>query len=270
MRIRRGDVAVVTGAACGIGSATAELLAARGCVTVLLDRNQEALAATAARIASAGGEARPYRVDVSDRAAMGDLAHTIEADLEQIHILVNSAGVSLSGPLDGMDLADLDWVLRVNLLGIVHGCRFFLPLLRRPSEAWIVNVLSELALVGVGEKSGYAASKFAGRGFSESLSVELAKTSVRVACVYPGATKTDLIRSGRASDEAKRKREIDFLDRRGQSPDRVASKIVRAIERGRHRVLIGADVRLADAASRLAPGLTARVASHLARRLGFG
>lgn len=270
MRIRERDVAVVTGAGGGIGRATAETLAARGCWLVIVDQDPEGLDETAERITSGGGRVSRHRVDVSDRGQVSALAKKIEAEFEKVRVLVNNAGLSLAGPVESLDLDDLEWDTGVNFLGMVYGCHFFMPLLRRSSEAWIVNVLSELALFGCPGKAGYSASKFAARGFSESLSAELAGSSVGVTCVYPGATATDLVRSGRAVDAMKQRREVEFLERWGRPPDQVARRLVRGIERGRRRVLVGADVRAVELAARLAPGWTARLADRVGRRFGFG
>jgi NAD(P)-dependent dehydrogenase (short-subunit alcohol dehydrogenase family) len=256
----RGKVAVVTGAARGIGRAVAECLANRGCDLALVDLED---------IPAPPGKLSRHRVDVADRSQMEALPEAVLADHGRVDLVVNCAGVGVIGRLIETPLDDFEWQMAVNFWGTVYACKFFLPhLLERP-EAHVVNVLSDFALIGFPTKTAYCASKFAVRGFSESLQAELDGTAVRLSCVYLGAVATDIVRHGRFRDAAKAELEHEFLNRRGISPERAAEGIVRAVERDRSRALIGRDARGMDLVQRLSPTGIQRLIARMARRLPF-
>jgi short-subunit dehydrogenase len=186
-----------------------------------------------------------------------------------VHLLVNNAGVSLSGPFEACDLDDIDWIIGINFWGVVHGCRFFLPYLRQQQRAHILSVCSGLGLVGFPTKTAYSASKFAVRGFTESLRAELHGSNIGITCVYPGPVDTALIRSARAVDPKKREMEAEFVASRGLSSERVAVRILRAVERDIPRVLIGRDAHALDLVSRLFPVLTNTLVGRFQRRIPF-
>ncbi len=266
MKLKPGVRAMVTGAARGIGRATAEAIARRGCTVAMVDVDGRALHATADRLLTAGRHVSSHVADVGDRKRISDLAGEIEAMHGGLEVLVNNAGVALSGRFDEQRLDDLDWVMRVNFWGAVHCSAALLPLLRRAEQGMIVNVLSVHAIVGTPGKTAYCASKFALRGLSEALSAELQGSSVRVTRVFVGPVNTDLVRAGRAVSPAAREREAEFLAKKGVAAGDVAEAIVRAVDRGSRRVFIGG-ARILDLASRLFPGRTAGAVSSLARRL---
>jgi NAD(P)-dependent dehydrogenase (short-subunit alcohol dehydrogenase family) len=254
MRLGSGAVAVVTGGAAGIGHALVELLLERGAEVVVVDSEPGGLHALL--------EARPgatgHVADVSQLDAIRGIAATVRDRLGRVDLLVNNAGVSVAGHFEDIPVEDLRRVMDVNFWGTVFSCRAFLPLLRIAAEgggAVICNVLSDFALLGVPGKSGYAASKFATRALSEVLGAELQGSGVSVLAAYPGATATGLVRRGRAVDAAKQETEARYLDR-AMRPEYVAHRILRGIERGRSKLLIGWDVRAIDLATRIAPGLT--------------
>jgi NAD(P)-dependent dehydrogenase (short-subunit alcohol dehydrogenase family) len=218
MKLQRGITAVVTGAANGIGRATSEALARQGCAIALVDIDERALKDTATRMLTAGHCVSSYVADVTDRQRISDLAREIAAQHETAEILINSAGVALSGRFEQLQLDDIAWLFEVNFWGVVYCSHCFLPLLKKAREAALVNVLSTLALVAAPGKSAYCASKFAVRGLSESLGMELARSSVRVTNVYPGPVSTGIVRAGRAVGRKHSGGKRSFLPTEGWRP----------------------------------------------------
>lgn len=268
MRSFRDRVAVVTGAAGGIGRGIAAALAARGCPVALVDRDAAGLAAAAA-LQERGDRVSAHVADVADREAVAALPEAVLRAHGAVHLLVNNAGVSLAGPLEAVSLTDFDWAFRVNFWGVAHGCAAFLPHLRRADAAHIVNVASDFALIGCPTKTAYCATKFAVRGFTEALRAELYGTSVGVTCVYPGPVATGIVRQGRAWDAAKAALEDRFLAERGLPVECAVAPILRGIERNRARVLIGRETRAIDWVTRLSPELAATLVGRLRKRIPF-
>jgi len=266
MRTLTDRVAVVTGAASGIGRALAVVLAGKGCDLALVDRDADGLAVTAALVANR--RVSTHVVDVADSAAMQALPDAVITAHGAVHLLINNAGVALDGTFETLAMDDVTWLLGVNLFGVLHGCVFFLPHLRRVPEAHIVNVSSLFGLQGMPENSIYSASKFAVRGLSESLWVELAGTGIGVTCVHPGGVKTNIVRSARLCDEGRRGTVVAEFDRVARmTPEQAAVRIVAAVERGAPRVLLGPETYVIDWGKRLAPVFTQRVLAWLFHRV---
>lgn len=269
MRRWSDRVAVVTGAGSGIGRALCEALARRGCDLVLVDRDEDGLAGTARGLQATGCKLSLHRVDVADRAQMECLPEVVLREHGRVHLLVNNAGVSVAGPFAEMSLDDFEWIVGVNFWGVVYGCKGFLPHLIREDQAHIVNILSDFGLIGFPTKSAYAATKFAVRGFSESLRAELHGTSVGLTCVYPGPVATNLVRSGRVADPVKQEQEAEFVRRRSIPVERVVERTLRGVERGRPRVLIGQETYFMDFMARHFPGVSARLLPLARKHLPF-
>lgn len=262
-----GTLAVVTGAGSGIGRALAGALHAAGCRLALLDLDADGLAATVARIdgdsgRDAGGDAgrdRPWSatLDVADRDAVFAAADRILAACGPVDLVVNNAGIAHGG-VGVADLrpADLHRVMDVNFFGVVHGTQAFLPHLVARPEAAVVNVSSLFGLVGAARQSAYCASKFAVRGFTESLRMELRATAphVRAVSVHPGGVATAIARNsipaGPEDDPADR---AAFEALLRTTPEAAARTIVAGIARGRERILVGSDARAGDRIARLLP-----------------
>ncbi len=173
-RTLTGKVAVVTGAGSGIGRALARVWSAKGAAVALSDRSEAALAETAAELA---GPCLTRVVDVADPAAIEAWAESIDAAHGRVDVLVNNAGVSLTGPFEEVSAEDFDWLFRINWWGVYHGTRTFLPRLARagtPADpSHLVNLSSIFGVVGVPGQTAYCAAKFAVRGFTEALAAEL-------------------------------------------------------------------------------------------------
>ncbi len=266
MKRLEGRVAVVTGAGGGIGRATAERLAGRGCALALVDVSAQGLAETAARVRAAGRPVSEHVADVADRERMAVLPEEVLREHGHVHVLVNNAGVTVTATFQDHGFEDLDWILGVNFWGVVHGCKFFLPHLLREEEGHVVNVSSMAAFLGLPTQSAYCATKAAVHGLSEALGAELAGTAVGVTSVHPGAVRTGILRGSRGADPEALARWAAQLERHARPPERVATRIVRAIERGRRRVVVGAEAHLTDWAASLLPVLCQRLLGASFRR----
>jgi len=259
----------VTGAGSGIGRATAILLAERGCSLALVDVNEAGLEDSADRVRAHGRKVSLHQADVADRARMEHLPGEVLAEHGHVHILVNNAGVSVIGTLLEQKLDDFAWLMGINFWGVVYGCKLFLPFLLAEDEAQIVNISSMFGFIGIPTQSSYNASKYAVRGFSEALSSELSGTQVGVTCVHPGGIRTNVVRASRPSSERDvedQRKTIELFERFGHAPEKVARKIVRAIERKRARVRVGPEAYLTDWLKRLFPVSTQRFVGWQWRR----
>lgn len=268
MREFRDRVAVVTGAASGIGRALAGALARRGAHLALVDVSEAGLAEAAGEVRGLGRKASIHVADVANRARMAALPEEVLQEHGRVSLLVNNAGVSVGGTFDEQSLEDLDWIVGINFWGVVHGCKFFLPHLRREREAHIVNLSSMFGIVGVPSQSSYCATKFAVRGLSEALWVELRDAGIGVTSVHPGGVRTNIVRTSRALDPETRSRTVALFERFGMSPERAAERIVRAVERNKMRVLICREAYLADWLRRLVPTASQRLVAAASRRSG--
>lgn len=246
-----GSLAVVTGAGRGIGRATALALANRGARVVCLDVDGDAAAITAA--SCPGGSA--LAVDVADADAMVAAAATIERDQGPVRVLVNNAGVGMSGRFLDMSADDWTWIRSINLDGVLHGCRAFGPAMRARGAGHVVNVSSGLAYTHTPTEPAYVTTKAAVLAFSRCLRSDWAADGVAVSVVCPGVIATPIISSTRfVGDGADRSRDRSArLFRRGHRPEKVADAIVRAVERRRAVVPVGIEAHVGWYLNRLAP-----------------
>jgi short-subunit dehydrogenase len=256
-----GGAAAITGAASGIGRALAMQLAARGCDLALADIDDTGLRLLADEIRRGfGRQPLTGRVDVADEAQVQAFATQATVRFPQLRIAINNAGVALQGQFEELGLDQIRWLLGVNFWGVVHGTHAFLPHLQRQPQAHIVNVSSIFGMIAAPGNSAYVASKFAVRGFSESLRHELAMNGspVRVSVVHPGGVRTNIARNSRPGtylrDSADQGKIVAGFERLARtSATQAARRIVRGIERNQGRVLIGSDARLMDLIQRLCP-----------------
>ena len=251
-----GRTAVITGAASGIGRAIALSLSKRGCNLALADRDEAGMAETAS-LAPREIRVSRHPLDVADVAAVAALPEAVTAEHGSVDLLVNNAGVAIGGTFQEVAPDDFDWLFAINFHGVVRMTRAFLPLLQASDDARLVNVSSVFGLIATPGQTAYTASKFAVRGFSESLRHELAGTSVGVTVVHPGGVATAIARNARAPasadpDEALRQKKAfeAFLK---MPPAEAGEIIVKGVERRRPRILVGSDAKIAALIERIAP-----------------
>jgi butyryl-CoA dehydrogenase len=258
-----GRVAVVTGAASGIGRALAVELARRGAHLALCDVDEQGLAETVGRCEGAGVKVTSAVVDVADRAAVDAWADRVVEEHGRVNLVFNNAGVALAATVASMSREDLEWLMGINFWGVVNGTTAFLPHLERSGDGHVVNISSVFGLVSIPAQSAYNASKFAVRGFTDALRMELeiAGSCVSATTVHPGGIRTNIARNARMDDSVEgfagsAQDARDGFDRLARtSPERAARQILRAVERNRRRALVGPDAVVFDAVSRLPAGL---------------
>jgi NAD(P)-dependent dehydrogenase (short-subunit alcohol dehydrogenase family) len=260
MRDLGGKVAAITGAGSGIGRATAIELAKAGCHVAISDIAPAGLQATAEACRAHGVNVTTAGLDVSDRDAIYAWAEQVVADHGGVNIVVNNAGVALTAPVAEMTDESFEWLFGINFWGVVHGTRAFLPHLQGAGEGHVVNISSLFGLVGIPTQSAYCAAKFAVRGFTESLRMELAGTGVGVTSVHPGGIRTNIARAARfegsgtiggATSQEEAAAAFDKVAR--TSPARAAKRIVLAIRKDRGRLPIGLDAYALALVQRVAP-----------------
>ncbi len=251
-----GRTVVVTGAGSGMGRSLAQRLGRQGCPVAAFDWNEEALQETVDAI---DGPVLSRKLDVRDRQAQMAFAAEVDAWAPApIGAVFNNAGVTVSQSVAGASPEDDEWVLEVNLWGVIHGTRAYLPLLQRQNSGSIVNTSSVFGLMGFPTQSAYCASKAAVKGFTEALRHELRDTNVGAICVHPGGVSTNIVRNARfhVDDRGNTDRsvlETDFDKITRTSPDKAAAIIQKGVERGRDRILIGPDAYFLSALVRAAP-----------------
>jgi len=251
--------AVITGAGSGIGRATAVLLAKRGARLAIADINEAGLEETAKLVRDLGRPVTTHKVDVSDKARMEAFAGEVVDAHGGVHLVINNAGVAVVADFKEHSLKDFEWLMGINFWGVVYGCKFFLPHLLRADEGHIVNLSSLFGLLGIPQQTSYCASKFAVRGFTESLRIELAQTNVGVTSVHPGGIATNIVAEARLAGEADNPRNRARLVKsfkKMMPPSEAAEQIVRGVERNKPRVLITRETYVADVFKRLAPALS--------------
>lgn len=270
-------VAVVTGAGSGMGRALALRLAGEGCHLALGDVNAAGLADTVSQAqAAAATQGHTLRMhsaplDVADALAVEQFAADVVRVLGGVDLVFNNAGVALTGPFERLSADDFRWLMDINFWGVVHGTRAFLPHLRRSARAHLVNTSSVFGLISVPTQSAYHAAKFAVKGFTDAIRLELADSNIKVSCVMPGGVKTGIVRASRVvmTDNQSPTREemaSRFERYAALTPLEAADQILAGVRRGAPRILVGRDARMLAMLVRLFPVGYFKVLGWLGRR----
>lgn len=256
---------VITGAAGGIGRALSLAFARRGSVLALVDLDPVRLESVRDAVLAIGGRASIHVADVGQRRELERVRDEVLAEHGRVELLVNNAGVTIYAALDQTTPEELERIVAVNFMAVVHGCQVFLPVLRQAERGHVVNVASMAGFAGFPFQTLYCATKFAVRGLSEALRAELAGTRVAVTCVMPGTTATGIIASAASRDPIMTAKLGALLQRHGGSPDKLARRVVRGVRWNRFAVRGQFDSVLLDLAARAAPWLVRACMAALVR-----
>lgn len=266
--------AAITGAGSGIGRALALNLAARGANLAISDIDEETLEETGRLARKEGADILVRTLDVADRSAVHAWASEVDAEFGSAHWVFNNAGVAMGATVEEMSYEDLEWLFDINFWGVVHGTKAFLPILKRESKGAIVNISSVFGIVGIPTQSAYNAAKFAVRGFTEALNLELRAegSPIRSVVVHPGGVSTNIARASRQGGlgvfDQDPDQTVEQFDKMAKTtPDSAARQILHGLERGRHRILVGADAHFIDAVQRLLPQKYQSIVLRAAQRL---
>ena len=252
-----GTVGVVTGASSGIGAQLARDLAARGMRVALLARRADRLAALAAEIGAVGGEAWSVPCDVADRPDVDAAIAAVLARHGRIDLLVNNAGYGRHVLFKDHDVADIERMIRTNLLGPVYTTKAVLPAMRARARGWIVNLSSVAGKLGQPDEAVYSATKFAVAGLSEGLAYELAPLGIHVMAVYPALVRTEMFTPAVLARMPARALRT-FIE----TPE-FSRQVLRALERGQHEVTVPRYVGIAYAIRALFPAFHRRMTARL-------
>jgi NAD(P)-dependent dehydrogenase (short-subunit alcohol dehydrogenase family) len=270
-RTLSGRTVMITGAASGIGRSLAQRLSRQGSAVAIADIDERGLKETET---SLPGPFLTRVLDVSEAGGVHDFAAEVRAWMPTpLAAVFNNAGVAVASTVLDAVPEDDDWLHQINFHGVVNGTRAFLPILVEQDDGVIVNTSSVFGLVGIPYQSAYCAAKFAVRGFTDALRQELRGTGVHAVNVHPGGIATNIARNARIrQDPEGRGRSHDQIASEFEallmtSPDKAAEVIQAGVERGKSRILIGADAYLFDALGRLAPTHYYDVLSVLEKRM---
>lgn len=270
----RNKIVVVTGAASGIGRSTALAFAREGATLVVSDLKADALAGVQQEIEALGVPCMTYAVDVSDEAGMKAFAEAVQARFGAPHVVINNAGIGYIGMFLKSDLAHWQRMLGVNVMGVVHGSYFFLPMMMAADgPRHLLNVASPSGNFPSPAMSAYAATKAAVGIFTEALKMELTDSNVKISTIFPGVVNTDIVRSNLGVSPSVSESTLDklrkFYAASGCSPDVIGKAMVDAVRRDRDIVNSGPKAALGYHLKRVSLKLIRAATLDYARKSGF-
>ncbi|MFI8125046.1 SDR family NAD(P)-dependent oxidoreductase [Acinetobacter sp. ABJ_C1_1] len=261
MKSFKNKVAAVTGAGSGIGQAIAIALAKQGCHLALSDISETGLAKTVELLTPYSVKVTTQKVDVAKRDEVATWAKAVVDEHGQVNLIFNNAGVAIGSTAEGVSYEDLEWLIGINFWGVVYGTKEFLPYLKQSGDGHIINISSMFGLTAQPTQSAYNASKFAVRGFTESLrqELDLQNAGVSATCVHPGGIRTNIAKAARMNNSVQSLgmdplKSQDAFDKLLRTPaDDAAQQILEAVRKDRRRLLIGADAKAVDVIQRILP-----------------
>jgi short-subunit dehydrogenase len=254
-------VAAITGAASGMGRELAVELAGRGCGLSLSDVNVAGLEETAELARAKGVKVTTAKLDVSNRDAVYAWAEQTAKDHGKVNLIFNNAGVALNAPLETISQKDFEWIVGINFWGVVYGSQAFLPHLKASGDGHIINTSSLFGLIGTPGTGAYSATKFAVRGYTESLRIELdmMDCGVSATCVHPGGIRTAINNNARIGDGVEKLMGVSADQARERfdkmlnttTANKAARIILKAVEKNSRRVVVGPDAKAMDVVVRM-------------------
>ncbi len=256
-------VIAITGAGSGIGRALALQSAHLGARLALSDIGELSLQKTKSLIEKECGQAEVMCsvVNVAEKQQLVSWAQQVKDHYGEVNVIINNAGVALAASVEATEHEDFEWLMNINFWGVVNGTKAFLPFLKQASWGHVVNISSLFGLISIPNQSAYNAAKFAVRGFSESLRIEmlLSNKTVQVSCVHPGGIKTNIANSGRFKNQvgtrdSAEKQKKEFNDRLARTTAiQAADIIIKGINKNKPRILVGGDAKILDIIQRFIP-----------------
>ncbi len=265
MKDLKNKVAVITGAGSGIGRALAIKLADEGCHLALSDINNKGLEETVSIIKgslkyNAVKEISTHVVDVANRKEVYQHAKDVIAIHKHVDILFNNAGVAAKNRLEDMPYEDFEWVININMWGVVYGTKAFLPYLKLRPQAHIANIASINSMLGFPENGPYTMSKYAVQAFTETLIQEYMGTNLHISSIHPGGIRTSIASSAR---NIKQQEAETFSKIAATTPEKAAKTIVKGIKRNKEKIFVGPDAVFMQLFKRLFPNASVRLTGHL-------
>ena len=279
MKTFKDKVAVITGAGSGMGRYLAVLLAKDGADIVACDVNKETLDETVEMLRKQNVSVSSHLLDVADKEAIEALPQKVIDQHGKVDLVFNNAGVTTGKHFKDMEEENWDWVMDINLHGVINSTRAFIPHLIDRPEAAIVNTSSIFGMVAVPGQTAYHATKFAVRGFTESLALEMAQSNenLQIHCVHPGHVGTNIVSNSRLDDEGLQNEEerrssiftreqpdtieamAEQFKEGGMHPSKAAQIILNGVKKNKRRIFIGLDSKLLELSQRIFPNKYHRV-----------
>lgn len=269
----KGKIVFITGAASGIGAATARAFAAQGCELVLADLDETGLASTEISVQQAGAKVHVMALDVTEESQYTQLAQQLCKTVGVPHIVINNAGIGAHGSFLNTPMDVVRRVIDINLYGVYNGCHAFLPMMLEAGDSrHLVNVASMASLAPMPNMSAYAASKYAVDGLTEVLAMELIDTNVDVTCVHPGIINTPIAQGSSYNGDAgldQVRRLGEYYEAHGSDPAVVADGMVEAVKKGCAHLHVGNKATVTEKVKRISPTLLRKMAMKTAIDVGY-